>query len=474
MTLEDEVLLIEKYGSLGYTAEYRKKESSLIRCENSQSVAHSLLIRCGNTIRDIFLPFGYPDSVSDDYFSYQLWDTIQAFCSTITGTFTTQAILKGVGVGDAQATPLAAAITWILKDGSGMIGRIGFAWWKGTSLDANCKKWRLFADILNDVAMCVELIIPYYSFYSLQMLCATTSMKAIVGVAGGATRASITNHQAKRGNMGDVSAKDGSQETCVNLIASFVGILLLSLCNRPIHEWLVFLTFICMHILSNYMAVKSLVFQNLNQARYNLLLQSYLKTETVPTLSYINQQESVFLGTGFTAKELCGFDIKLGCSLQQILKHLSVSELSCIIDKYRNRNYLIVPDIQNRVMYIALKTDVTTMDILAAYFNAALLAIVIANYNNIPLQIFSKRHLHKNTPIVRLQGLLRNIERNETGFQNLSCQYLDDFRDGFSQESNWFFTAIELNYWQTDSHCLEFGEWRCDWFTKDCLKKKLV
>lgn len=28
--------------------------------------------------------------------------------------------------------------------------------------------------------------------------------------------------------MGDVSAKDGSQETCVNLVASFLGVFILS------------------------------------------------------------------------------------------------------------------------------------------------------------------------------------------------------------------------------------------------------
>lgn len=33
----------------------------------------------------IFLPQGYPDSVSADYIHYQIWDTVQAFCSTITG-----------------------------------------------------------------------------------------------------------------------------------------------------------------------------------------------------------------------------------------------------------------------------------------------------------------------------------------------------------------------------------------------------
>lgn len=81
--------------------------------------------------KDIFLPYGYPDSVSEDYLDYQIWDTAQAFCSTIIGAFTTRSILKSVGVGNQEANALSAAVTWILKDGSGMIGRIIFAWWKG-------------------------------------------------------------------------------------------------------------------------------------------------------------------------------------------------------------------------------------------------------------------------------------------------------------------------------------------------------
>ena len=35
--------------------------------------------------RNLFLPQGYPDSVSEDYIHYQFWDTVQAFCSTING-----------------------------------------------------------------------------------------------------------------------------------------------------------------------------------------------------------------------------------------------------------------------------------------------------------------------------------------------------------------------------------------------------
>ena len=36
-------------------------------------------------------------------------------------------------------------------------------------------------------------------------------LQSLVGVCGGATRAALTQHQARRDNMADVSAKDGSQ-----------------------------------------------------------------------------------------------------------------------------------------------------------------------------------------------------------------------------------------------------------------------
>lgn len=168
------------------------------RIESEGSIGKNLWLTLSGFFKEIILPYGYPDSVSSDYFEYQLWDTLQAFCSTITGSFTTRAILKGVGVGDAKASALSATITWILKDGSGMIGRIFFAWWKGSvlfilfcviktkentcrsMLDCNCKKWRLFADVLNNFAMAIELGIPFYPNKSMEILCITSMMKSVV------------------------------------------------------------------------------------------------------------------------------------------------------------------------------------------------------------------------------------------------------------------------------------------------------
>eukprot|EP01133_Synstelium_polycarpum_P015948 gene15948-18962_t len=166
----------------------------------------------------MFLPAGYPHSVTPDYTAYQTWDTLQALCSSLTGVLATRAILKGYGVGNAAASVSSAAVQWVIRDGSGMIGRIVFAWRKGTDLDCNAKTWRFGADLLNDVGMTLEMLSPINPHLFLPLSCAGIIAKSICGVAGGCTKASLTQHFAKRDNLGDVSAKDGSQETAIGLM----------------------------------------------------------------------------------------------------------------------------------------------------------------------------------------------------------------------------------------------------------------
>ena len=43
----------------------------------------------------LFLPRGYPQSVSEDYFQYQVWDTLQGFCDYLKGILLTLSFLKG-------------------------------------------------------------------------------------------------------------------------------------------------------------------------------------------------------------------------------------------------------------------------------------------------------------------------------------------------------------------------------------------
>lgn len=39
-------------------------------------------------------------AVEQDYVEYQIWDTLQAFCSTVMGTLATKALLTSMGVGN--------------------------------------------------------------------------------------------------------------------------------------------------------------------------------------------------------------------------------------------------------------------------------------------------------------------------------------------------------------------------------------
>ena len=69
----------------------------------------------------LFLPRGYPESVSDDYLLYQLWDTLQGFCGYLKGIILTLSFLKGLGVGSADGSLDSAMLVWICRDTTGVI-----------------------------------------------------------------------------------------------------------------------------------------------------------------------------------------------------------------------------------------------------------------------------------------------------------------------------------------------------------------
>jgi hypothetical protein len=79
-------------------------------------------------------------------------------------------------------------------DGTSMIGRILFAYIQSSKLDADSKKWRLFADVINDMAIFIDLLSPYFPNYFTFMQCVSGVSKSLVGTAGGATRAALTQH----------------------------------------------------------------------------------------------------------------------------------------------------------------------------------------------------------------------------------------------------------------------------------------
>ena len=121
----------------------------------------------------------------------------------------------GVGVGDASASPTAALLLSVLQDSTGRIATILFAHKFGTALEPECKMYRLAADIFNDTAMVLDCLSPALSKVPRVILLSLSSiLRALCGVAAGSSKASLSAHFAKWGNLGELNAVSGI--FCVN------------------------------------------------------------------------------------------------------------------------------------------------------------------------------------------------------------------------------------------------------------------
>jgi hypothetical protein len=336
--------------------------------------------------RALFLPEGYPQSVSSDYTQYQICDSIQALCSSVTGTLSTRAILKGVGVGEAEATALGGLLQWVLRDGVGMVGRIAFATVISSDLDHDAKRWRLAADITNDAGLLLEILSSHLpTHWFLTVVCLANLFKAVTCVAGGATRASLTQHFAVRQNMADVAAKDGSQETAVNLVGMFVGMAVAAVVPETF-GWtlIVALCFIVMHLGSNYLGVKSLILNTLNESRLLICLDRLLVNGTVPTPIAVRSIEPVVLPL---AKPVT---VRMGASLRRALAHATPEFRATHVTgdvalaTLRTKKYVVVPQASGAVAVVmTADCDADPLVILQAYL-AALVAAMPARYQKVP------------------------------------------------------------------------------------------
>ncbi|XP_041633869.1 RUS1 family protein C16orf58 homolog [Cheilinus undulatus] len=385
----------------------------------------------GNSVvgifKSVFLPQGYPESVSADYLQYQLWDTVQAFSSSLSGTLATQASLKGVGVGNQEATVAAATVTWLLRDGTGMLGRILFAWQKGNKLDSEAKKWRLFADVLNDIAMFMEILAPFFPAFFTLIVCTAGIFKSIVGVAGGATRAALTVHQARRDNMADISAKDGSQETLVNLAGLLVSLILIPLVtDNPVLTLSLFFLFTVLHLFANYKAVRSVVMETFNEARLSIVLQQYLKDKQILSPLEANQREPVF----FELKKT--MPVRLGVRLQDVLQN--PEELNLAL-KENSMPYML--GVKNGCVCVCLGPGASVHDEIRAMCQAVWLSSKLSSSPETPTQ----------TRLGHWELVHKSYKQMDTIFGP-------------------FLKGVEAAGWDTKRTLLDWDEWRVEWKTK--------
>jgi hypothetical protein len=295
----------------------------------------------------------------------------------MTGVLATHAVLKGAGVGDAYATPLAATLTWLLKDATGMIGHIGFAYIQGGKFDSDSKKWRLFADVINDVAKFLDLLPTHSAIGFTLTQCLSSIVKSCVGVAGGATRASVVQHQAKANNMADIQAKDGSQETLTSLVALICSLMVVPLVIGDMFRiWCTYFFFTMIHLYANYRGIRHLKIPFLNLSRLGITVDRFLRKDQRnnshnPSIDVtdVNDSEQVwfFIPCSFSKR------IKSGVSLSSHVK--SVKHLENLRNIFQNDKYILSLDKDNRQISISFEDSSNQTTALEASFHAIILTM---------------------------------------------------------------------------------------------------
>lgn len=264
-----------------------------------------------------------------------------------------------------MATPLAATVQWVLRDGASMLGGLVFAWWGGTRFDPDVKSWRLFADLINDVGLTIDMFAPLAGPWFLHVACVGSVCRALCGVAAGSVRSSITAHFARADNLADVAAKEGSQETAVTLLGLIAGLLFAQTVNRSVAAiWVAFVMLTALHVYANYVAVHALQLRTLNRSRLDTLLRFHEVGRLRDMVPNVVNQHDYVVRSLWTS--IVGYPIRMGVTLHGVI---STRSWRLTATAFQSSVYAIgVSGSRSRPrVLVALTTEATVWDELQAY-----------------------------------------------------------------------------------------------------------
>ncbi|KAI0213389.1 hypothetical protein LSAT2_001582 [Lamellibrachia satsuma] len=336
-------------------------------------------------------------------------------------------------------------LTVTARDGGEFEGGLDTPCCHASDFAANCQEF--FADILNDLAIFLEILAPYFTLYFTFIICIAGLLKALVGVAGGATRASLTQHQTRRNNMADVSAKDGSQETLVNLLALLCNLALIPMVTgKPLVIWTLFFIFTILHLYANYRAVAAVTMETFNPTRLHIVLQCYLSSgfEFVTSVRSANRLEPILMRTRRQ------FSVNLGTPVSVIARNFG--QLKTLVTLYEDCNYLLGVDLRKDSINIVLHEDSDVRDELVAVFQAEVIEYAVRHKN------LTYRRPTESSVLQKVIDAARNSDI--IGVLTHSRQLTHDTFPHFVK-------LAENEGWLTQVALLCADEWRARWDVRD-------
>ena len=252
--------------------------------------------------------------------------------------------------------------------------------------------YRLLADVLNDIAFVLDCLSPALpKAIRVVVLSFSSVLRALCGVAAGSAKASLSAHFARWGNLGELNAKDSSQETVISLLGMLAGSLVVSWVTTPIATWTMLILLLSIHLETNRRAVRAVSMRTLNRQRATLVYHHLCKGY-IPTPEQVSQQERIFERNGVLRgpkDQVLGY-CTIGASMSSWMRYGAVQHgttkssqiasylLPRILSLYRDESYIMWND-QGEAphLFAVIKKSASCVDLLGAWWQA--LALVTAS-----------------------------------------------------------------------------------------------
>jgi hypothetical protein len=310
-------------------------------------------------VRLFFLPEGFPDSVGPSYASYSVWRGLQNVISAMTAVMSTQALLSAVGIGPGASQSVAAATSWVLKDGFGSLGKLITAR-MGGAFDSESKMYRLASDVLFDVGISLELVTPLFPGSFLVLAAAGNFIKSVSTTMGIACRNSVLATFVLRENLGEISSKNDAQNTVANLTGLALGIGAARVLPEAAGVRLAaFWGLTSVYSLLNYKSMKVVTLRTLNRQRAGIAIDAFLSGDPVPPPGYANLHERII---PFMRPRFADPALRLGAPLSSLEDGLD-SQVAAA----RRAGDRFIMDVSPRSVDVVLHRDVGSGDLLEAF-----------------------------------------------------------------------------------------------------------
>ncbi len=226
-------------------------------------------------------------------------------------------------MGRADATALSALYNFMLRDGCGMLATLVFTAVASSNFGTNIKQWRLFADIMVDIGITLEVLATGVSRrWFLPMICVGNMCKAVCGVAAGACAGAINLHwatppttiatviparqvdanddddnqndanspiatttkvvvqQAPPPNIADIQAKFNAQHT----VTASLGLVMAAWFAKSVsglqHSWylgILYTALTVLHLYANIQCLRSLALTSFNPTRFEMVVDHFME-----------------------------------------------------------------------------------------------------------------------------------------------------------------------------------------------------